>query len=67
MKSDKLAKWTMRWTTHDTDGVEIDRREQSTQWAVVGPDQVTEAAVAAGLEPSTHDLDSNMFSFRRPQ
>ncbi|MEM7674518.1 MAG: class I SAM-dependent methyltransferase [Myxococcota bacterium] len=61
-----VARWTMRWTTHDTNGAELARREASTEWAVVGPKQVTEAATAVGLKPSGHDLETNMLSFQRP-
>lgn len=63
--SDDLARWTMRWTIHDADGVELERRQESTQWAVVGPQQVTDAATAAGLEASGQNLDWSLFSFRQ--
>ncbi len=65
--SEDLAKWTLRWTIHDADGVELERREASTQWAVVGPALVSRAAAAAGLEASAQDLDRNMFSFQKPR
>ncbi|HVM00126.1 MAG TPA: hypothetical protein VM324_12615 [Egibacteraceae bacterium] len=41
------------------------RRQESAQWAVVGPRQVTEAATAVGLEASGQNLDWSMFSFRQ--
>lgn len=63
--TDDLARWTLRWTIHDADGVELERREESTQWAVVGPQQVTEAATAVGLEPSGQDLDCGLLGFRQ--
>ncbi|MEM9492341.1 MAG: class I SAM-dependent methyltransferase [Myxococcota bacterium] len=65
--SEDLAKWTVRWTIHDADGVELERREASTQWAVVGPGQVTKAATAVGLEASGHDVDWHMLCFRQPR
>ena len=64
--SDDLAKWTIRWTIHDDEGAELERREASTEWAVVGPQRVTEAAIAVGLEASAQNLDSSMFCFRKP-
>ena len=65
--SDDLAKWTMRWTIHDANGSEVERREASTQWAIVGPQKVTDAAIAVGLEASGQHLDGNTFSFRQPR
>ena len=65
--AEDLAEWTMRWTTHDVDGVELERREASTQWAIVGPDQVTRAATRVGLEPAERNLDWSMYSFRKPK
>jgi hypothetical protein len=65
--SDDLATWKMRWTVHDAAGVELERREASTQWAVVGPERVKKAALAVGLEASGEDLDASMFSFRQPR
>jgi hypothetical protein len=62
-----LATWKMRWTVHDADGVEVERREASTQWAVVGPEKVKKAALAVGLEASGEGLDASMFSFRQPR
>jgi hypothetical protein len=61
------ATWTMRWTVHDADGVEVERREASTQWAIVGPRKVTDAAIAAGLEAAGRNLDGSMLSFRKPR
>lgn len=62
-----IAKWTMRWTVHDADGVELERREASTAWAVVGPEKVIEAALAVGLEVSGQTDDRTMLSFRQPR
>ena len=62
---DRQAEWTMRWTIRDADGVELENREASTRWAIVGPEQVTEAATAVGLEASGQNLEWNLFSFRR--
>lgn len=64
--SDMVARWTVRWTTLDTDGVELERREASTKWSVVGPRQVTDAAIAAGLELSRQSSDGTIISFRQP-
>lgn len=65
--SDDRAIWTMRWTIHDPDGVELERREASTEWAVVGPAQVTEAATAVGLEAYRQNTDWSMLTFRKPR
>lgn len=65
--SDDRACWTMRWTIHDAAGVELERREASTWWAIVGPRQVTEAANAVGLEASGQSPDGSMLSFRQPR
>lgn len=65
--SDDVARWTMRWTVHDPQGIELERREQSTQWAVVGPQAVADAVTAVGLEPAGQDLDWSVFSFRQPR
>ena len=65
--SDDMARWTMRWTILDADGVEVERREASTAWAVVGPQHVTEAARSVGLEPSAQREDATMLSFRKPR
>ena len=64
--SDQVANWTMRWTIHDDNGEELQTREASTQWAVVGPQQATEAATAVGLQATGQNLDGNILSFRQP-
>ena len=65
--SDKRARWTLRWTTHGPDGSELERREASTQWAVVGPDQVTQAATAVGLQAGGQAAEGSVLCFRQPE
>jgi len=64
--ADDVAKWTMRWTIHDEDGVELERREASTRWAVVGPRHVRDAALAVGLKVSAQSSDGMVIGLRRP-
>lgn len=64
--ADDVATWTMRWTIHDESGVELERRQASTRWAVVGPRQVHDAAVEVGLAVSRQSSDGTVIGLRRP-
>ena len=64
--SDDIARWTVRWTIHDEAGAELERREASTQWTVVGPRHVTDAATAVGLTLAKKNSDGTVLCFQKP-
>lgn len=65
--SDGVAQWTMRWTIHDARGEELERRQASTRWTVIAPENATDAARAAGLRASGQSADGTVLGFRKPR
>lgn len=55
--------WTMRWTVRSLDGSLVEQRQASTSWKAIGPAQLAEEAIAAGLRPAAAQADFGLHSF----